>query len=207
MAKYTGATCRLSRREQTDLQLKSGARSLDSKCKADRIPGQSLQQRRKRSTDYGRQLRMKQTMRRYYGILEKQFRNYFELANKKKGSTSETLLRLLETRLDNIVYRMGFGCTRAEARQVVNHKNVLVNGKVVNIPSYSVQVNDVIEIRDRAKKHLRIAAAIELAKQRAEVPWIRVDVKKMQGTFTRYPEMDELPSEFLVNLVIEFYSK
>jgi small subunit ribosomal protein S4 len=206
MAKYTGATCRLSRREQTDLQLKSGTRSLDSKCKADRTPGQQWQ-RRKRSTDYGRQLRMKQMMRRYYGVLERQFRNYFESANKKKGSTAENLLRLLESRLDNVVYRMGFGCTRAEARQIVNHKNVLVNGRAVNIPSYSVQVDDVIEIRNRAKKHLRIAAAMELAKGRADAAWISVDAKKMQGTLKRYPDIDELPSEFLVNLVIELYSK
>lgn len=206
MAKYTGATCRFSRREQTDLQLKSGTRSLDSKCKSDRTPGQHWQ-RRKRYTDYGRQLRMKQVMRRYYGVLERPFRNYFELANKKKGSTAENLLRLLESRLDNVVYRMGFGCTRAEARQIVNHKNVLVNGKVVNIPSYSVQVDDVIEIRDRAKKHLRISAAMEIAKGRPDAAWISVDAKKMQGTFKRYPDIDELPSEFLVNLVIELYSK
>jgi small subunit ribosomal protein S4 len=206
MAKYTGATCRLSRREQTDLQLKSGTRSLDSKCKVDRTPGQQWQ-RRTRSTDYGRQLRMKQMMRRYYGVLERQFRNYFELANQKKGSTAENLLRLLESRLDNVVYRMGFGCTRAEARQMVNHKNVLVNGKMVNIPSYSVQVDDVIEIRERAKKHLRVAAALELAKGRADVAWMSTDAKEMKGTFKRYPEIDELPSEFLVNLVIELYSK
>jgi small subunit ribosomal protein S4 len=206
MAKYTGATCRLSRREQTDLQLKSGIRSLDTKCKADRTPGQHWQ-RRTRTTDYARQLRMKQMMRRYYGVLERQFRKYFEQANQKKGSTAENLLRLLESRLDNVVYRMGFGCTRAEARQMVNHKNVLVNGSVVNIPSYSVAVDDVIEIRPRAKKHLRISAAMELAKQRTDVAWMSVDAKKMQGTFTRYPDIDELPSEFLVNLVIELYSK
>jgi small subunit ribosomal protein S4 len=206
MAKYTGATCRLSRREQTDLQLKSGSRGLDSKCKVDRTPGQQWQ-RRARSTDYGRQLRMKQMIRRYYGVLERQFRRYFETANQKKGSTAENLLRLLESRLDNVVYRMGFGCTRAEARQIVNHKNVLVNGRSVNIPSYNVQVDDVIEIRERAKKHLRITAALELAKGRAEVAWMSTDAAKMQGTFKRYPEIDELPSEFLVNLVIELYSK
>jgi small subunit ribosomal protein S4 len=206
MAKYTGATCRLSRREKTDLQLKSGIRPLSSKCKADRTPGQHWQ-RRERWTDYGKQMRMKQSIRRYYGVLEKQFRKYFELASQKKGSTAENLLRLLESRLDNVVYRMGFGCTRAESRQIVNHKNILVNGKIVNIPSYRVDLGDKVEVRSRAKKHLRISAAIKIAKQRSDVEWIAVDAKKMQGTFSRYPDIDELPSEFLMNLVIELYSK
>jgi small subunit ribosomal protein S4 len=151
---------------------------------------------------------MKLMMRRYYGVLERQFRKYFELANKKKGSTAENLLHLLESRLDNVVYRMGFGCTRAEARQTVNHSNILVNGRMVNIPSYNVQVGDMIEVRERAKKHLRIAASLELAKKRREVAWVSMDAEeKLRGTFTRYPEIDELPSEFLVNLVIELYSK
>src|SRR3989339_866725 len=197
MAKYIGPKCRLSRREQTDLQLKSGVRAIDSKCKLDQAPGQHGQ-KRGRVTDYGRQLRMKQMIRRYYGMLERQFRNYFELADKQKGSTGENLLRLLESRLDNVVYRMGFASTRAEARQLVNHKGAKVNGKVVNIPSYRVSPGDVIELAEKNKKQLRVTAALELAKQRGETSWLEVDTKKMQGVFKEYPEISELPAEFSV---------
>jgi len=206
MAKYTGPKCRLSRREHTDLQLKSGVRAADSKCKLDRTPGQHWQ-RRSRTTDYGRQLRMKQMIRRYYGVLEKQFRNYFELADKQKGSTGENLLKVLESRLDNVVYRMGFASTRAEARQLVNHKGVKVNDKVVNIPSYRVSPGEGIELCEKGKKQLRVAAALELAKQRGEASWLEVDTKKMQGVFKEYPDISDLPAEFSVNLVVELYSK
>lgn len=206
MAKYTGPKCKLSRREGSDLLLKSGIRSIESKCKLDRIPGMHGA-RRTRLSDYGVQLRMKQMLRRYYGILEKQFHKYYDKADRLKGATGDNLLRLLESRLDNIVYRMGFASTRAEARQLVSHKAISVNGGLVNIPSYLVQPNDVISIREKGKKQLRIAAALELADQRSEVAWMDVDKKNMQGTFRAYPEPSELPAEFKVNLVVELYSK
>ena len=206
MARYIGPKCRLSRREKTDLQLKSGIRAIDTKCNLERTPGQHWQ-RRGRSTDYGTQLRMKQLIRRYYGVLEKQFRNYYKKADRMKGSTGDNLLHLLETRLDNVVYRMGFAATRAEARQLVTHKAVLVNGTIVNIPSYVVQPNDVVEIREKAKKQLRITAALDLAQQREPASWLEVDAKKFTGTFKNLPEVSELPQEFKVNLVVELYSK
>jgi small subunit ribosomal protein S4 len=206
MARYLGPKCRLSRRERTDLQLKSGIRAIDTKCNLERIPGQHWQ-RRGRTTDYGTQLRMKQMIRRYYGVLEKQFRNYYKTADSLKGSTGDNLLLLLESRLDNVVYRMGFAATRAEARQLVSHKAVKVNGYIVNVASYHVKPNDVIEIRDRAKKQLRIKAALELMQQRAPAPWIEVDPKKMVGTFKQTPDIADLPAEFKVNLVVELYSK
>ena len=206
MARYLGPKLRLSRREKTDLQHKSGIRAIDSKCNLERTPGQQWQ-RRSRSTDYSTQLRMKQLLRRYYAVLEKQFRNYYKKADLMKGSTGDNLLGLLESRLDNVVYRMGFAATRAEARQLVSHKCVLVNGCIVNIPSYHVSVSDQIEIRDRAKKQLRIIAAVDLAQQRPQVSWIEVDSKKLAGTFKGDPEISELPAEFKVNLVVELYSK
>ncbi len=206
MARYLGPKCRLSRREKTDLQLKSGVRSIDTKCKLDRTPGQHWQ-RRTRSTDYGVQLRMKQMIRRYYGVLEKQFRNYYKSADSIKGSTGDNLLKLLESRLDNVVYRMGFAATRAEARQLVSHKAILVNGLVVNIPSYQVKPGDIVSIREKAKRQLRISAALDLAQQRAPSSWIDIDVKKMSGTFKEMPDVSELPAEFKVNLVVELYSK
>jgi len=204
MAKYIGPKCRLSRREKTDLQLKSGIR--DNKCNLERTPGQHWQ-RRSRLTDYGIQLRMKQMIRRYYGVLEKQFRNYYKRADRMKGSTGDNLLLFLEARLDNVIYRMGFAATRSEARQLVSHKAVLVNGEVVNIPSYSMKPGDSIEIRKKSRKQLRIAAAVELAKQRQSVSWIETDVKKFEGTFKNLPDVSELPKEFKVNLVVELYSK
>lgn len=206
MAKYLGPKCRLSRREKTDLQLKSGIRSIDSKCKIDRTPGQHWQ-RRGRITDYALQLRMKQLIRRYYGVLEKQFRNYYKKADRMKGSTGDNLLRLLESRLDNVVYRMGFAATRAEARQLVNHKSITVNGKIINVASYLVAPNDTIEVRNRSKEQLRITAALELAQQRQAAAWLEVDSKKKSGTFKNYPDISELPAEFKVNLVVELYSK
>jgi small subunit ribosomal protein S4 len=196
----------LSRREKTDLGLKSGIRDIETKCKFDRTPGQHWQ-RRGRVTDYATQLRMKQLIRRYYGVLEKKFRLYYQEADRIKGSTGENLLRLLESRLDNVVYRMGFAVTRAEARQLVSHKSVLVNGHVVNIASYSVKPGDVVAVREKAKKQLRIAAAIELAQQREQTSWIDVDSKEMSGTYKAYPDMDQLPPEFKVSYVVELYSK
>lgn len=207
MARYLGPKCRLSRRQKTDLQLKSGIRPIDSKCNIERIPGMHWQ-RRGRTTDYGVQLRMKQMIKRYYNVLEKQFHNYYRQADRLKGSTGDNLLSLLERRLDNVVYRMGFSATRAEARQLVSHKAILVNREVVNIPSCQVKPGDLIEVRSRAKKQLRIKGALELAQQqRAPVSWIEVDIKKMVGTFKNQPDVTELPAEFKVNLVVELYSK
>ena len=206
MARYLGPKCRLSRREKTDLQLKSGIRAIDSKCNIERIPGMHWQ-RRGRITDYGVQLRMKQMIRRYYDVFEKQFRNYYKRADRLKGSTGDNLLRLLECRLDNVVYRMGFAATRAEARQLVSHKAILVNGELVNIPSYQIKPGDVVEVHNRAKSQLRVKGALELAQQRASISWIEVDVKRMVGAFRDQPDMTELPTEFKVNLVVELYSK
>lgn len=207
MAKYIGPKCRLSRREKVDLSLKSGARDITEKSKLDRIPGMHWQ-RRMRTTDYGIQLRMKQMIRRYYGVLEKQFRNYYKHADRLTGSTGDNLLGLLESRLDNVVYRLGFGSTRAEARQLVNHKAILVNGTVVNIPSYHVKVGDIVEVRSRAKKQLRVKSALDLLAQRVDRPsWLEVDTTEMKGAFKADVDVSELPSDFKVNLVVEFYSK
>ncbi len=206
MARYLGPKCRLSRREKTDLEHKSGIRAIDSKCKLDHIPGQHWQ-RRGRTTDFGVQLRMKQLIRRYYEILERQFASYYEKAARLKGSTGDNLLQLLESRLDNVVYRMGFASTRAEARQLVSHKAICVNGEGVNIPSFKVSANDVVSVAEKAKKQLRIKAALDLAAQRQQVSWIEVDSKKMSGTFKELADVSELPAVFKVNLVVELYSK
>jgi len=206
MARYIGPTCKLSRREGTDLFLKSRARTLDTKCKLDKIPGQHGE-RRSRISDYGLQLREKQKLRRIYGVLEKQFRNYFKKAASLKGSTGENLLQLLECRLDNIVYRMGFAATRAEARQLVSHKAVLVNDSLVNIPSYQVSAEDVIEIREKAKKQLRIKDALNITEQFGFPEWVDVDVKAMKGTYKTVPERSDLPAEINESLVVELYSK
>ncbi len=206
MARYLGPKLKLSRREGTDLFLKSGVRPLDSKCRAETVPGQHGA-RRARLSDYAVQLREKQKVRRLYGILERQFRNYYETSDREKGATGENLLRHLEGRLDNVVYRMGFGSTRAESRQLVSHKAITVNGKVVNIPSYQVEPDDVIAIREKARGQLRIQAALELALQRGSVDWVEVDATKMQGIFKRLPDRAELPSEINENLIVELYSK
>jgi len=206
MARYLGSTCKLARREGTDLSLKSGIRAIDSKCKVATAPGQHGQ-KRGRLSDYGVQLRQKQMIRRIYGILERQFRNYYKKASKQKGATGESLLKLLEQRLDNVVYRMGFASTRAEARQLVSHRSVLVNGKIVNIPSYQVLPGDTVEIREKSKSQTRIQAALELAKQRNQPQWIEVDVKKLAGVFKSIPDRGDLPSEYNENLIVEFYSK
>ena len=206
MARYIGPKCKLSRREGTDLQLKSGVRSLDAKCKPETAPGQHGA-RRGRLSDYGVQLREKQKVRRIYGVLEKQFRNYYKGAARLKGATGENLLQLLESRLDNVVYRIGFGSTRAEARQLVSHKGILVNGSVVNIPSYQVKPGDVVSVREKAKKQLRIQAAMSIAEQRGEQVWIEVNTDKLEGTFKSKPERQDLPSEINENLIVELYSK
>ena len=206
MARYIGPVCKLSRREGTDLFLKSGVRALDSKCKADTIPGVHGA-RRSRLSEFGTQLREKQKVRRMYGVLERQFRNYYKEADRLKGATGVNLLGLLETRLDNVVYRMGFGSTRAEARQIVSHKSILVNGQTVNIPSYKVAEGDVVSIREKAKNQLRIKSALELAAQRAAVEWGDVDATKMEGPFKSTPERSELPAEINEQLIVELYSK
>jgi len=206
MARYLGPKCKLSRREGTDLFLKSGVRPLDSKCKADTIPGQHGA-RRGRLSDYGVQLREKQKVRRTYGVLEKQFRGYYKEAARQKGATGENLLQLLECRLDNVVYRMGFGSTRAEARQLVAHKSITVNGEVVNIASYQIAEGDSVAIRQKAKEQLRIKSALELASQRNPIDWISVDQGKLEGQFTRKPEREDLPQEINESLIVELYSK
>jgi len=206
MARYIGPKCRLSRREGVDLQHKSSTRSLESKCKINTPPGQHGE-RAGRSTDYSLQLRMKQMIKRYYGVLERQFRNYYYEAARMKGSTGDKLLSLLESRLDNVVYRLGLAVTRTEARQLVGHKAVMVNGKTVNISSCLVKPGDVIEVRGKAKTQARIVASLAAAKQRGIPEWLEMDEKEMKGTFKRYPDMNELPPEFKVHLVVELYSK
>jgi small subunit ribosomal protein S4 len=206
MARYLGPTCKLSRREGTDLFLKSGVRALDTKCKTETAPGQHGQ-RRGRLSDYGVQLRVKQKVRRIYGVLEKQFRNYYKEAARRRGATGENLLQLLECRLDNVVYRMGFGATRAEARQLVSHSGILVNGKKVNIPSYQVAPGDIVSVRERAKSQLRIQSAMTLSAQRGGVEWMEVDANKLEGTFKRVPDRIDLSSEINENLIVELYSK
>lgn len=206
MARYIGPTCKLSRREGTDLMLKSGVKALDSKCKADTAPGQHGQ-RPGRLSDYGVQLREKQKVRRMYGVLEKKFRLYYKEAARRKGNTGENLLQLLECRLDNVVYRMGFGSTRAEARQLVSHKGILVNGESVNIPSYQVQAGDVVSVREKSRKQLRVQSALALAAQRGTPDWMVVDSNKMEGQFKNIPERSDLSSEINESLIIELYSR
>lgn len=206
MARYLGPKLKLSRREDTDLFLKSGVRAIDSKCKIDTAPGQHGA-RKPRLSDYGSQLREKQKVRRIYGILERQFRNYYKEANRLKGNTGENLLVLLEGRLDNVVYRMGFAATRAEARQLVSHKAIVVNGRVVNIPSFQVSVNDVVAVREKSKKQARIKASLELAEQREKPTWLEVDSAKMEGVFKRVPERSDLSADINEHLIVELYSK
>ena len=206
MARYLGPKCKLSRREGTDLFLKSRARPLESKCQIDKIPGQQGT-RPKRLSDYALQLREKQKLRRIYGVLEKQFRLYYKEANRRKGSTGENLLSLLECRLYNVVYRIGFGVTRNEARQLVSHKANQVNGKSVNIASYQVKPADKIAVREKCKKQLRIKDALNIAEQYGIPDWLQVDIKQMQGIFSSVPERSDLPQEINEQLVVELYSK
>ncbi|MAK43302.1 MAG: 30S ribosomal protein S4 [Spongiibacter sp.] len=206
MARYLGPSCKLARREGTDLFLKSGVRPLDSKCKAENAPGMHGA-RRGRLSDYGVQLREKQKVRRMYGVLEKQFRSYYKKAASKKGATGENLLQYLEGRLDNVVYRIGFGSTRAEARQLVSHKGILVNGQTVNVPSYQVQPGDVISLREKAKKQLRVQSALALAAQRGDVSWIDVNSDKMEAVYKNASDRSDLSSEINEQLIVELYSK
>ena len=206
MARYLGPKCKLSRREGTDLFLKSGVRPLESKCKLDVPPG-GPSQRRPRQSEYGLQLREKQKLRRMYGVLERQFRNYYKRAARLKGSTGENLLRLMEGRLDNVFYRMGFAATRAEARQLVSHKSIKVNGKVVNIPSAQVSAGSSIGIREKARKQLRIQSAIEIAGQIGFPEWVDVDAKKMSGVLKSLPDRVDILPDINENLVVELYSK
>lgn len=206
MARYIGPKCKLARREGSDLYLKSARRSIDSKCKIDTAPGQHGA-KRGRLTDYGLQLREKQKIRRIYGVLERQFRRYFAEAERRKGSTGELLLQLLESRLDNVVFRMGFGSTRAEARQLVSHKAITVNGQVVNIPSYQVKAGDVVAVREKAKKQVRIQEALALATQIGLPSWVNIDAQKLEGTFKNVPDRSELSADIKEQLVVEFYSK
>ena len=206
MAKYIGPKCKLSRRAGTDLLLKSRGRSLENKCKAAVAPGQHGA-KKTRLSDYGTQLREKQKLKQMYGVLERQFHNYFVKASTRKGATGTLLLQLLECRLDNVVYRMGFAATRAEARQLVSHGSLNVNGKRVNIPSYQVAVNDVIEVRENAKKQTRIASAMSLAAQLGLPDWLEVNEKTYVGTFKRVPDRDQILPDINEALVVELYSK
>ena len=206
MARYRGPTCKLARREGTDLFLKSGVKPLESKCKLETPPG-GPGQRRTRLSDYGVQLREKQKLRRMYGVLERQFRNYYKKASAVKGSTGENLLRMLESRLDNVVYRMGFAATRAEARQLVSHRGIVVNEQIVNIPSYQLKAGDKIAVRERAKAQTRIKAALDIASQVGFPEWVEVDDKNMRGTLKALPERDEILPDINENLVVELYSK
>jgi len=208
MARYIGPTCKLARREGVDLGLKSPGRGLESKCKLGQAPGQHGASRRQRLSDYALQLREKQKVRRIYGILEKQFRNYYKAAAGQKGSTGENLLRLLEGRLDNVVHRMGFAVTRAQARQMVSHKSISVNGALVNIPSYQVQPGDLIAVREKAKNQLRVKESVTLSQELDLVPgWMEVDPTKLEGEFKAHPDRDDLPPDINEHLIVELYSK
>ena len=207
MARYTGPKCKLARREGTDLFLKSARRSLDSKCKLETKPGQHGVKSGMRQSDFGNQLREKQKLRRTYGILERQFRRYFQAAARGKGSTGTNLPQLLESRLDNVVYRMGLGSTRAEARQLVGHGSIMINGKVVNIPSALVKAGDVVAATEKAKGQLRIQDSLQLAEKVGFPSWVEVDVKKTSGTFKGAPDRSEFGQDINESLVVELYSK
>ena len=207
MARYLGPKCKLSRREGTDLLLKSGIKPLESKCKLEVPPGGIKGDRRTRLSGYGVQLREKQKLRRMYGVLERQFRNYYAKAAGRPGSTGENLLRFLEGRLDNVVYRMGFAATRAEARQLVSHKAIEVNGTAVNVPSYQCAAGDVVSVREKSKAQARIAAALAIATQVGWPDWVEVDDKKFSGTLKALPDRDQILPDINENLVVELYSK
>lgn len=206
MARYLGPKLKLSRREGTDLFLKSGVRAIDTKCKIEQALASTVRVSRVCLTMVCSCVKSKK-VRRMYGVLERQFRNYYKEAARLKGNTGENLLALLEGRLDNVVYRMGFGATRAEARQLVSHKAIMVNGRVVNIASYQVKANDVVSIREKAKKQSRVKAALELAEQREKPTWLEVDAGKMEGTFKRQPERSDLSADINEHLIVELYSK
>jgi small subunit ribosomal protein S4 len=208
MARYIGPTCKLARREGADLGLKSPARAIDSKCKLEQKPGQHGAARKGKLSDYAVQLREKQKVKRIYGLLERQFRNYYKKASSKKGNTGESLLQLLETRLDNVVYRMGFAVTRPQARQLVAHRSILVNGKSVNLPSYQVRTGDQISLTEKAQRQLRVQEALTVSQEMDLSPsWMEVDAKKFSGVFKAVPERSDLPSDINEALIVELYSK
>jgi small subunit ribosomal protein S4 len=207
VARYLGPKAKLSRREGTDLFLKSARRALSDKCKLDSKPGQHGRTSGSRTSDFGNQLREKQKVKRIYGVLERQFRRYFAEAERRKGNTGETLLQLLESRLDNVVYRMGFGSTRAEARQLVSHAAITVNGSVVSIPSMQVRAGDVIAVREKAKKQTRIQESLNLAQQVGAINWVSVDAAKLEGTFKQVPDRDEISGDINESLIVELYSR
>jgi len=207
VARYTGPKAKLSRREGVDLYLKSARRSLDGKCKLDSRPGQHGRTSGARTSDFGLQLREKQKVKRMYGVLERQFRRYFAQAESGRGNTGENLLRLLESRLDNVVYRMGFGSTRAEARQLVSHRAVAVNGSIVNIPSAMVRPSDVVSVREKSRKQARIQDALNLAEQHGFPQWVAVDKTRMEGVFKTHPDRSDLPADINENLIVELYSR
>ncbi|RPH67338.1 MAG: 30S ribosomal protein S4 [Burkholderiales bacterium] len=207
MARYTGPKAKLSRREGTDLFLKSARRGLDTKCKLDSKPGQHGRTSGSRPSDYGIQLREKQKVKRMYGVLERQFRRYFAEAERRKGNTGENLLQLLESRLDNVVYRMGFGSTRAEARQLVSHKSVMVNGEAVNIPSLMIRPSDVVALREKARKQARVQDALNLAEQSGFPSWVSVDKNKLEGVFKNMPDRSDLAGDVNESLIVELYSR
>jgi small subunit ribosomal protein S4 len=207
VARYLGPKAKLSRREGTDLFLKSARRAISDKAKFESKPGQHGRTSGSRTSDFGLQLREKQKVKRMYGVLERQFRRYFAEAERRKGNTGSTLLQLLESRLDNVVYRMGFGSTRAEARQLVSHQGITVNGNVVNIPSYSVKVGDTIAVREKAKKQLRVTDAVKLAESVGMPAWVKVDASKLEGVFTKTPDRDEFGAEINESLIVELYSR
>lgn len=207
MARYTGPKCKLSRREGTDLFLKSARKAFSDKCKSEVAPGQHGLKSGQRLSDYGKQLREKQKVRRMYGVLERQFRRYYAEAVRRKGNTGENLLHLLETRLDNVVYRMGYGSTRAEARQLVGHKAIEVNGKTVNIASAQIKPGDVVSVREKSRGQLRIKDAVSLAAQAGFPSWVEVDTAKMTGTFKALPDRSEIAQDVNESLVVELYSR
>jgi len=208
MARYIGPTCKLARREGADLSLKSPARAIDSKCKLEQKPGQHGAARKGKLSDYAVQLREKQKVKRIYGLLERQFRTYYAKASRKKGNTGESLLQLLEGRLDNVVYRMGFAVTRVQARQLVAHKAIEVNGKKVNLPSYQIKAGDLVSITEKARAQLRIQEALTLSQEMDLAPgWVEVDAKKFAGTFKSMPERIDLPNDINEALIVELYSK
>lgn len=207
MARYIGPKAKLARREGTDLFLKSARRALSDKCKLDSKPGQHGRTSGARTSDYGNQLREKQKVKRIYGVLERQFRRYFAEADRRKGNTGETLLQLLESRLDNVVYRMGFGSTRAEARQLVAHKSIVVNGQVMNVPSAQVKPGDVVAVREKAKKQVRIQEAVSLAQQNGLPIWVTVDATKLEGVFKSVPDRSDIAGDINESLIVELYSR
>lgn len=207
MARYLGPKAKLARREGTDLYLKSARRAIGDKAKFDSRPGQHGRTSGSRTSDFGLQLREKQKVKRMYGVLEKQFRRYFEAAERRKGNTGANLLTLLESRLDNVVYRMGFGSTRAEARQLVSHQAIMVNGQVVNIPSFLVKAGDVIAVREKSKKQLRVTDAVKLAESIGMPAWVQVDAAKLEGVFKKVPDRDEFGAEINESLIVELYSR